>query len=521
MRIIINGQAVEAAPGTTVAAAVAACGAPTRRSVRGEGRGPLCGMGICFECRVTIGGRPHQRSCQIEVAEGMEIATEVASCQLPVASGEGVVRECEVLVVGAGPAGLAAARAASGAGLRVTLVDDNLAAGGQIWRGRHSLPLSGATPPTPPAGRPPSAASGSAQSPFANPGLAGGVELLTQTRVVDAPAKGVLRANTGAGWCDLRYQKLILATGARERFVPFPGWTLPQVMGAGGLQAMVKGGLPVIGKRVVVAGTGPLLVAVAAWLRQHGAEIAAVCEQTAWAAQMRFLARLPWTKLRQGAELAWALRGVAVWMNAWPVAAAPGEVTIRRAGRGTRTLACDYVACGFHLVPNIELAQLLGCTTQNGCVVVNEQQETTVAGVYCAGEPTGIGGVELSEVEGGIAGLAAAGRSDGGLASRREAYREFAARLERLCELRPEVRELADAETLVCRCEDVSRRRLAAHGDWRSAKLHTRAGMGACQGRVCAAACEALFGWEPPGPRPPLAPTRVGVLAGGVGAGRK
>jgi threonine dehydrogenase-like Zn-dependent dehydrogenase len=129
MRLTINGRTIEAAPGSTVAAAVAACGAATRRSVTGEGRGPLCGMGICFECRVTINGRAHQRSCQMAVAEGMEIATEVASCQLPVASGGGVVRECEVLVVGAGPAGLAAARVASGAGLRVTLVDDNLAAG--------------------------------------------------------------------------------------------------------------------------------------------------------------------------------------------------------------------------------------------------------------------------------------------------------------------------------------------------------------------------------------------------------
>ena len=76
------------------------------------------------------------------------------------------------------------------------------------------------------------------------------------------------------------------------------------------------------------------------------------------------------------------------------------------------------------------------------------------------------------------------------------------------------VRKLADAGTLVCRCEDVSHGRLAAHGDWRSAKLHTRVGMGACQGRVCSAACETLFGWEPPAPRPPLAPVGVGVLAG-------
>src|SRR5947207_7635971 len=98
-------------------------------------------------------------------------------------------------------------------------------------------------------------------------------------RIIDQTAPGLLRAETSNGFCDLSYRNLVLATGARERFLPFPGWTLPNVMGAGGLQALVKSGLPIQGKRVVVAGTGPLLLAVASYLRKHGAEIPLICEQ--------------------------------------------------------------------------------------------------------------------------------------------------------------------------------------------------------------------------------------------------
>ena len=98
-----------------------------------------------------------------------------------------------------------------------------------------------------------------------------GATVLCGFRVVDQPEERVLLAEGSSGFRELEYEKLVLATGARERFLPFPGWTLPNVMGAGGLQAMVKAGLPIRGKRIVVAGTGPLLLAVAAYLRKHGA----------------------------------------------------------------------------------------------------------------------------------------------------------------------------------------------------------------------------------------------------------
>src|SRR6185295_1674164 len=160
----------------------------------------------------------------------------------------------DLLVVGAGPAGMAAAWRAAESGLRVSVVDDNPAAGGQIWRGG---------PPE-------------AQVWFER---IRSVELINGARVFQQPEPGMLLAETNSGVCELSYKSLVLATGARERFLPFPGWTLPNVMGAGGLQALVKTGLPIEGKRVVVAGSGPLLLAVAAYLRGHGANVLLIAEQ--------------------------------------------------------------------------------------------------------------------------------------------------------------------------------------------------------------------------------------------------
>src|SRR5262249_19006903 len=142
-------------------------------------------------------------------------------------------------IVGAGPAGLAAACTAAGEGRRVGLVDDNPDWGGQIWRGEGTQPRSEQT-----------------RSWFAR-AASSGIQFLAGTRVFAQPAPGQLWAERRGSRLTLGYDRLILALGARELFLPFPGWTLPNVMGAGGLQALVKGGLPIAGKQVVVAGSGP------------------------------------------------------------------------------------------------------------------------------------------------------------------------------------------------------------------------------------------------------------------------
>lgn len=175
---------------------------------------------------------------------------------------------------------------------------------------------------------------------------------------------------------------------------------------------------------------------------------------------------------------------------------------------------CDYLACGFHLVPNIELASLIKCKVKSGNVVVNEYQETSVADVFCAGEPTGIEGVDLSLLEGKIAGLSAVGKKEEvrKLLSKCIKLRRFADNLNTAFSLRDELKSLSKSETIVCRCEDVSFDRLKAFSSFREAKMQTRCGMGACQGRICGAATKVLFDWENTSFRPPIFPVKLGNL---------
>ena len=407
----------------------------------------------------------------------------------------------DVLVVGGGPAGIAAACCAAEAGLRVAMADDNPALGGQIWRGEHASPST-------------------KEAAFWYQRLKDlRILHLAGTRVFAQAGPHTLLAETDSGVCELTFRCLIIATGARERFLPFPGWTLPNVMGAGGLQALAKSGWNVRGRKVVVAGTGPLLLAVAAHLKQYGADVRLVAEQTSHRRLLAFaldLWRQP-SKLKDALFLRRQLLGVPYLTSCWPIAAEGKHklesVTLRR-GAKTWSVLCDYFACGFHLVPNTELAALLGCAVEDGKVRVDDLQQTTVPGVYCAGEPTGIGGLELSLLEGQIAGYAASGRLDTArrLYANRNKMRRFAAALERAFVLRPELKELPQPETLVCRCEDVSLSLLREHASWRAAKLLTRCGMGPCQGRVCGPALEFLLDWKPESVRPPVFPVRVESL---------
>jgi NADPH-dependent 2,4-dienoyl-CoA reductase/sulfur reductase-like enzyme len=408
----------------------------------------------------------------------------------------------EVLVVGAGPAGIAAAVCAAECGKRVALVDDNFKPGGQIWRGTSE------------------ARARSEEGKWRDRLQAAQIATFFGYRIVEQLESEAVIAESIGDSLELRYDQLILATGARERFLPFDGWTLPNVLGAGGLQALIKSGLPIRGKRVVVAGSGPLLLAVADFLHQHGAEIPVICEQASRASLARFgvaLLAQP-AKIRQALQLKRRLAGIPFVTSAWPVAAQGKDVvefvTISRHGR-SQTISCDYLACGFHLVPNIELASLLGCEIKRGYVRVDDFQQTTIPGVFCAGEPTSIGGVELALVEGQIAGLAASGRAERAriLFAARNKLNKFSAALESAFRLRPELRDVPTRDTLVCRCEDVSHSQLQPYSDWRAAKLQTRCGMGPCQGRVCGPATQFLFNWNPDSVRAPIFPARVDSLA--------
>jgi NADPH-dependent 2,4-dienoyl-CoA reductase/sulfur reductase-like enzyme len=408
-------------------------------------------------------------------------------------------RSVELLILGAGPAGMAAALAAAPSGISIVLLDDNPLPGGQIWRDGPNAQL------------PPLAVEVREQlQHYRN------IHLHSGTKVVAlAGPKRLLLEDAERGWV-LGYDKLILCTGARELLLPFPGWTLPGVTGVGGLQALIKGGLPVSGERIVIAGSGPLLLASAATAKKNGADVVRIAEQAALGSVSSFalgLWRWP-NKALQAVTLA----SGAYRLSAHVIEALGSdrlEAVRIQTGSRVEDIACDRLACGFSLVPNTEMGSALGCEVRNRAIVVDEWQATGLTDHYAAGECTGFGGSELARVEGRIAGLAVVGKHDEARAlwPERLHWQRFADRLNNAFALDPALTKLAKADTLVCRCEDVPYAELADHSNWNSAKLNTRCGMGACQGRVCATAAQTLFGWEPPHLRPPFSPARIATLA--------
>jgi NADPH-dependent 2,4-dienoyl-CoA reductase/sulfur reductase-like enzyme len=414
-------------------------------------------------------------------------------------------RDFDVVVVGAGPAGIAAACAASGSGKHVALLDESPWLGGQIWRGQNTTKNK--------------------QAAFWLGKLQrSGVSVIGSTSVVAEAEGGVLLCDSPAGPKTIGWRALVLAVGARELFLPFPGWTLPSVFGVGALQVLAKAGWPIQGRRVVIGGTGPLLLAVAHGLAQAGAQVLMVAEQAPWSRVAAFagsLARHP-SKLVQAVALKTKLLGVPYRCGTW-ITRAEGDHALRRAcltdGKRSWSIDCDDLACAYGLVPNTELPSLLGCRIEQGFVHVGTFQETSRKGVYCAGETTGIGGHEAAAVEGTIAGLAAAGleTNTATFFRDRERNQRFQSALKRAFALSPTLSRLSEPNTIVCRCEDVDYDRLKARTSWREAKLQTRCGMGACQGRICGAATQVLFGWGNDSARPPVITTRIETLlkAGG------
>ena len=415
------------------------------------------------------------------------------------------IKTWEVVVAGAGPSGIAAAVTAADCGASVVLLDDNPQAGGQIWRG----------------GEESAAKDRLSQHWFERLKNSSRVQVLRRSHLISASADSrTLLIETDDSSFDLRFKKLVVAAGARELFLPFPGWTLPGVMGVGGLQALVKSGLPIKGKRIVIGGSGPLLLAVAANLKKAGAQIRLIVEQADFGSVMRFgfgLLSHP-SKIWQALDLETRVLGTPVRYGGW-VSAAEGEGRLERVqiqqGNKTWTEDCHYAAISYALYPNLEIATLLGCRTESNKVVVDERQCSSVQDVYCVGEVTGIGGVELSLLEGEIAGYAAAGLPERArsLFRKREKALGFAKLMDQAYRLREELKSLPNTDTFVCRCEDVSYERLSKVSSFRAAKLHTRCGMGPCQGRICGPATEFLFGWQRDSVRPPIFPARIGSLA--------
>lgn len=460
-----------------------------------------------------------------------------------------------LVIIGAGPAGLGAAIEASRAGLACTIVDEATHLGGQIYR---QPPKSFEVEDPHALGR--DYARGEAlRAEFAK--AADKVEVLSETSVVGIWGDGRdLLCASGDRTTALRTDRLVIAAGAYDRPVPFPGWTLPGVMTAGGAQTLVKTMRVRPGRRALVAGTGPLLLVVASQLHKVGVEVVAVLEagKPSWSP-----AQLPkvwgeWGLVRDALDYWWTLRraGIPLLFN-HTVFAAHGEQEVEAASYGpvdpgtwrphlaeATRVEVDLVVAGFGFVPNTELTECAGCRHDyanelGGWIPLRDVcMQTTVRGVFAVGDGAGVAGSLVALEEGRIAGITAAeqaGAIDAPEAVRRRegpnARLRSLARvrgiLDDISRIRPGLNELATPETLVCRCEEVSLvevRGAVDQGarDLQAVKLLTRLGMGPCQGRNCAPSTATLLcgalGCHPADvgrihPRPPVKPVTLGALA--------
>ncbi|MFI1564191.1 NAD(P)/FAD-dependent oxidoreductase [Streptomyces sp. NPDC020490] len=464
----------------------------------------------------------------------------------------------DLIIVGAGPAGMAAAATAAAGGLRVVLVDSGTAVGGQFWRHpprearpaiatedlHHGLREYRALERELSAGR-----------------AAGRLDLRLAHHVWSAVREEAgfavhavdRRQAPHETAVTLRAPRLLVATGAYDRQLPFPGWDLPGVLTVGGLQALLKGGGVAAGSRVVLGGTGPFLLPVAAGLAARGVEVVTVCEAAspqAWLRHPGALLRNP-GKWAEGAGYAVTLarHRVRVRPRTAIIGADGGDrvSSVRIASLdpdgsprpGTeRRIEADAVGVGWGFTPQLDLLIPLGCELAdledgNTAVAVDDGQRTTVAGLYAAGEACGVGGAPLAVAEGRLAAGSvlidsAAGPVPGrrtldALRAKVARQRAFARALALAHPVPPGWPSWLTDETVVCRCEEVTAgtvRAACADGgarDHRQVKQLTRAGMGWCQGRMCGPAVHCLASPDQraytPAERLVATPVTLGALA--------
>ncbi|GAA1813712.1 FAD/NAD(P)-binding oxidoreductase [Agromyces neolithicus] len=379
-----------------------------------------------------------------------------------------------------------------------------------------------------------------------------GAAVWSAERRADGAPGAVLRAFVGGADApdrravDIEADALVVATGAHDLALPVPGWTLPGVITAGAAQALAKRDGVSVGRRTLVAGAGPFLLPVAQSLALVGSTVVGVHEASRTGSLARGWLPRPWQLAGKAGELAEYIGALA--RHRIPYRMGSGVVRVLGDERvegavvasldaewrpiaGTeREIDCDAVALGHGFTPRLEAAIMLGCAVAGGrrgrFVVVDDRQLTTRAGVYAAGELTGIGGADAALAEGSIAGFSAAGvplhdpRLREPVATRAR-MRGFARRLETAHGIRPGWTAWLDDDTIVCRCEAVTKRAIAERADvpLRALRLATRAGLGPCQARTCGRAIEAIVA-DAGGPvdggferRPLLAPVRLGEIA--------
>lgn len=461
------------------------------------------------------------------------------------------MRAAECVVVGGGPAGLAAARTAARHGVRVLLVDENAELGGQYYR---QLPAAFSGPA---AARP--AREQAEGRRLVDEVRALGVEIMADTVAWGVFDQRTVAVATGNRSTQIVADTVVLAPGAYDRPVPFPGWTLPGVFTAGGAQNLMKAYRVLPGRRVLVVGSGPLLLVVAHYLLQGGARVVAVCEASPMRNLWRYVPRLlPHLNfVQQGRRYRQELIEARVpILKGHVILRATGatEVTGAAVARcdtdwspipgSEQMLEADAVVAGYGLVSSLELSRLAGCEhrwdqAQGGWVPVRDRDtQSTVPGLFIVGDGAGVAGAAVALEEGHLAGLGVAqrlgrlvGRDHAAEANRVRGrllhLQGFRRVMDEIFRFGPGIYSVADAQTTLCRCEEVTvGEALAAMHEGAThvneVKAWTRVGMGRCQGRMCGPALAHLVAREAGQsvtesgvftPRPPAKPVPLGALA--------
>ncbi|MEM9221173.1 MAG: NAD(P)/FAD-dependent oxidoreductase [Pseudomonadota bacterium] len=458
---------------------------------------------------------------------------------------------CDVAIIGAGPAGGHCALLLADAGLHVRLIDEASEPGGQIWR----APLPGmAVLPSP------DHKEGEALREALR---ASTVELMAGHRVWSvgradcAGADGFTVCAVGPeGPLTVRARRLVAATGAFERVVPFQGWTLPGVMGLAAATILMKSHGVVPEGPVVVAGAGPLLFAVAASLTKLGEPPAAVVDMDRrrdWLRRAPGLASAPRLMARGLRWMASLVRAGVPVVSGASVRAAHGSTRLQAVEIGpvdrsgaprkgsVRTLEAHSLTVGHGLTPGGEVAGLLGASRVHDPVCggwvteTDEAGRTSVPGFHAIGDCAAVRGAVLAETGGKLCahGIAQDLRRPlrAAITPLRKAIRRqshFADVIGRALALRDGQVEAIPSDVIVCRCEDVTRSELDAAvdrggADVNQVKHFSRCGMGPCQGRVCGEVAATLIaqrlGLKRPlvglfTPRPPLRPVTLDDLVG-------
>ncbi len=516
LEIEVDGVRIPARTGESAAAAMLAAGiAAFGTDPKGAPRGPACMMGACFQCACAIDDVPDARACRTAVAPGMKISTAPARAparptQIP------VELDADVTVVGAGPAGGACALALAAEGLRVALIDDNAAAGGQIWRKRFDAEQGGGA--------------------WLRTRLAAAKDRIDHRAGYEVLGRGadgaLMLADRDGRGAIARARHLVIASGALEVPNPVPGWTLPGVVNLGALQILAKADGIVPEGPVLLAGAGPLLYVVAHDLVVSGVRPVAVIDAAPWPSidVLKALWAAPGL-LAQAVKYEWKLRAarVPILRNSRIERIERNGDRLRAVASGGRSFDVAVVGTSLGLRPNIELAAQAGVSLAHDPLrggwhaQIDAHGATSCDGIYAIGETRGIGGVEAALCDGVIT-AAAIVEAEGRIPSTELARAASAAR-ERRAKFIHAARAIAawartemptgDPASVLCRCEAVTRgeiSRAAAMGlsGPREAKLATRAGMGFCQGRTCHPAVQAAIGAdEPPSYRFPLRPVRA------------